>query len=307
MSNEETCKYKYKTISVGAGKFFVDKSIMPIVEDIVVRMHKITMLTTELMNVHIVRCLEQNIPLPVNVDNNWVKTNLMMQVTQGNGTLKNVDSEVVISKSRMDPFTPINRTGLDNIMMNAASQCATNFATNVKTHFRKRIQKYVFLTFNPKDGTKMKKSEYKKHKLNLYRVANDLCKPADIAFESDPKFHAWVVFYRSIFKLDILCPDKPLLKHLKEKPVHFLPAMRIMNMAFEGNGKHCISLTPLRRQFRPAFCGIDVKGLQQAFNLKNTEYNKERNRRAVKRRNLRKIASTRSLKKKSEESRFNPT
>ena len=53
MSDKETCKYKYKTISVGAEKFFVDKSIMPIVEDIVTRMHKITMLTTELMNVQI--------------------------------------------------------------------------------------------------------------------------------------------------------------------------------------------------------------------------------------------------------------
>ena len=97
--------------------------------------------------------MENNIPLP-KIKNNWVK-GVMMQVTSGNGTLRQVDAELVLSKNLMEPFIPIDRTALDNVMMKAATQYASNFSVNITTHFRKRVKKYVFWTFSPKDGTRI--------------------------------------------------------------------------------------------------------------------------------------------------------
>ena len=103
-----------------------------------------------------------------------------------------------------------------------------------------------------------------------------MCKESRNQWESEMTYHPWIETYRHLFKLDVLSPEKPLEDWLDETPEHFLPAMRYMNMVFEGSGAKCMSLVPLRRTFRPGFYGIDTKGLKEALHLQSTNYIKER-------------------------------
>ena len=289
---------RYKTIAVNLKKFIDEIPLQNVLKDVVTRMHKITMLTSELMVIHILRCLENSLPIP-KIDDKWVKM-VMMEVTSGNGTRRRTDTELSMSKNSMPAFQAVDRTALDNIMMKAAIMCAACFKTNITTHFRKRIQKFVNWTFNPKDGPRLQKAEYKAYKLQLFKIGNDICKESRDQWESEAKYHQWIETYRHLFKLDVLSPEKPLEDWLEENPEHFLPAMRYINIAFEGSGAKCIALVPLRRTFRPGFYGIDTKGLKQVLHLQSTDYIKERQRRNYNKVRDLKKAQTRSQQQKKD-------
>ena len=92
--------------------------------------------------------------------------------------------------------------------------------------------------------------------------------------QSPNEFHPWIKQSRSFFHLDALLQSDAFEKVVNESPQLFLPAMRMMNRAFEGSGRHTFSLIPLTRRFRPGFVTLDVATWSEVLGIAPTESRK---------------------------------
>ena len=248
---------------------------LKIIQEAVHRVHRIVLDATELMALHLSRCLESGIVLPI-IDANWIKM-LMMEVSEGNGKRKRVDSEV--SKTIEECMPALKRTdrkNLDNIMMEESRSLATCFDVNLWFHFRKRIKRFVRWS-HPPDAT-VTKEKKKLHALQMYKVTSDLCKPKGEAFESDDLYHDWIENWREHLGLNAIC-NWSMETVVRLQQGVLLRATWLVNKEYEQVGEKCISCWPIRKRFRPAFCQIDTKGIRNLLGL-DKEYDRYQRKRS---------------------------
>ena len=111
-------------------KVIVDASHLGVIEDVVKRVHRITIDGTELLALHLARCLENDLPVP-NVDANFFKM-AFMEVSQGRGTRTRVDAELETTRtSWMPSLVPVSRSKLDQVLMSQAIAFAATYKTNL--------------------------------------------------------------------------------------------------------------------------------------------------------------------------------
>ena len=244
------------------------------IQDAVHRVHRIVLDATELMALHLSRCLESNIALP-RVDASWIK-NLMMEVSEGNGKRKRVDANVSATvETYMPELKRTNRKQLDNIMMAESNSLAACFNTNLWFHFRKRMKRFV-RWWHPTDASWTKEKK-KLHALQVLKITSDLCKPKGEEFESDDAYHAWIEKYRTDLGLSEIC-SWSMEDVVKTQQELLLRATWLVNKEYEEADEKCISCWPIRRRFRPAFCQIDTKAVRNLLGL-DKEYDRYQSKR----------------------------
>ena len=236
-----------------------DEAHVHAIEDAVKRIHHMTFHATELVSLHLARCLENGVPLP-SVDQDFYKMALM-EVTSGNGKRSRVDEELsTTARTHMPGLQPVMRKGLDQMMMAQAISLGTTFKTNLWYHFRKRVRRFVRCAWEhakPQDA-----ASRANYYAQMDALVLDICKPggSDITFESGPEYREWLEEWRRLLgttELSSLSMEANVRKHQST----LLHATWRMSRVCEQAGKRTMAYCPLRRQFRPAFCAIDTKAL----------------------------------------------
>ena len=236
---------------------------LKVIQDAVHRVHRIVLDTTELMALHLSRCLESNILLP-HVDASWIKM-LMMEVSEGNGKRKRHDDNVSTTvQTCMPAIKRTDRKGLDNILMAESISLAACFSTNLWFHFRKRMKRFV--RWKHPANPLATKEQKKLHSLQVYKITSDLCKPEGEEFESDNTYHKWIKTCRTHLGLNEIC-SWSMEDVVKRKQELLLRATWLVNKEYEEADEKCISCWPIRRRFRPAFCQIDTTAIRYLLHL----------------------------------------
>jgi hypothetical protein len=95
----------------------------------------------------------------------------------------------------MPSFDPPSRLGIQQCLLYDAGNMATVAATNVWMHFGKRVYSHVRRVFslNESEYNALTKDEKRKRKLDHLQIAGDLCKSSSETFQSNSKYHSWIV------------------------------------------------------------------------------------------------------------------
>ena len=244
-------------VCVRLSKVIPDVSHLEKINDAVNRIHRITMDATELLSHHLTRCLHHGSDLP-NVDKDYIKM-VMMEVSIGNGERKKIDDNLVVTRNEcMQNLVMTNRKSLDQLMMAQATSIAASFQTNLWFHFRRRVLRYVRM--HRMEQMKAHGIPTRECARRCMEMCTDICEPLSEVRTKNADDLEWVMEQRATLGT-INFSKRSMSKNVKHHQAIMLQATWIMNRAFEQNGERCTSCTPVRRQFRPAFCSFDTKAL----------------------------------------------
>ena len=288
MSGDVDLKPSERVIAVGIREVIPELLHRVRIEDAVFRIHRITIDATELVSLHIARCMESNIELP-NISAQYYKM-AMQLVTEGNGTLKSVDPELQKTRNAMERLQPVSRVNLDQLMMAQCNSLAASFNTNLYLHFRRRVARYIRLLRQPDPDDREAR---KTRKLENLIIASDVCKKLQSEFESPATFHPMIHDLRDRLETQHFTSDF-MEDNVKSFQSEIIRATHRMNAAFEAAEQHCLSVCPLRRRVTPSFVQIDTKGIGQVLGMDSTDYEKYRERKAARRRRAHKARDERN-------------
>ena len=233
-----------------------------LIEDAVVRVHRITIDATELLSLHLVRCLEDGRPLP-DVTSSYVKL-VMMEVSAGNGVRRRTDDELRTTREVLMPtLDAVSRKRLDQLLMAQSISLAAAFETNLWFHFSKRLLRYVRL--HKRDDLRAAGMSSKEIALRTMRMADALAtttRGVDLEFDE----LSWVEEHRGILGTDVLT-EATAECNARRHPHAMLRATWRVNRALEDAGQRTFACCPTRRQLRPAFANIDTNGLCQILGI----------------------------------------
>lgn len=119
-------------------------------------------------------------------------------MTTGKRKVKVVESLRETYDSCMPPFSPPDRTGIQQCLLYDARNLATVAATGVWMHFHKRVLSHVRGAFALSDDeyAALSKDERHRRKLELMQMAADLCRSPTASHESPSTRHAWIASER---------------------------------------------------------------------------------------------------------------
>ena len=268
------------TVGVSFEKLVPDERHKNVVRKAVERVHRATIYATELINIHIRRCIEEldGKGLENVCDSNWL-LNAYNEVTVGTGTPKTIP-ELRETKERFMPaFEPVSRSGLTQILAYECRNLAAVASNNVWMHFRKRVVAHVRHAFRLSDHDYRALTKEQKcfRTRSLLQVAQDFLRPDREDCQSPSSYHEWIATERARLGIDAAVGDwkkKPLLYHLKSHPERFLNAMRLMSLARQHEGAKAFSIYPMRRTFVPRHIRFDQKALRALLSLGMSEHSK---------------------------------
>ena len=247
------------------------------IQDAVHRMHRIKLLSSEFFTLHINRCLDDGLALPV-VDQVWVYQLFKQASHVGDKETRSSSSNppsfndkdasieatvAFLEKGRT--FDRPSRISLSQILSAEANLLVATFQTNISAHYRDRVHRYVRWTFKP--DFKLPHDEHVRLKTEMAQVVTDVCRHGEETYTSPDVYHAWIEQYRIFFGLDRLLAKESLRYVLTTQPHRFLPSMRLMSRAFEFSGKKTFSLVPLTTSSRPGFVQFDVRSAGDVLHL----------------------------------------
>jgi len=292
-----------RTVGCALSRLIIHEHHLIKIKDAVLSTHKATILVSELLNLHIRRCLEDDPTSDVShiSTRNWI-LNAYNEVTTGEKKVKLI-SELHETKERYMPhFIPPSRLGIQQCLLYDAENIATVASNNIWMHFGKRILSHVKLTFSVSEleYKLYTKDEKRKRKLHILQIAADLCSIPSEPLTSDPMYHSWIQTERERLKINRICTlkDKSFSYYLKKNPTKFLYAMYIMTNEKEAAGKGAFALFPLRRNLVPKHIRFDNKAIRDLLGLGTSDYLKAR---IKKRQRGEEQPKVRRLKKEMEE------
>lgn len=269
---------KQRTIGCCINKSVPDAAHRRYIEKAVNRVHEATVHATELINLHIRRCLKDNVSLDNIFNGNWI-IKAFNEVTETSGRKETPDAELAVSMKLMPPIKKVKRNGLTQLMQANANMLATVAHNNVWMHFRKRVHSHVKRIWLPPTDQRSKE-ENKLHRLELYRLTDDLLCHPDQPLTTAADKHDWIRNERLRLGIDNAVQDwknKPLSYHLKAKAHRFIPIMALMSKEQEMEGRKAFSLFPLRRSMVPKHVRFDKASLCQVMEaLRNEECGRKR-------------------------------
>ena len=295
----------YRTVGCSFSKLVPDESHR--IRDAVARTHEATVLATELLNMHLRRCLQGDADTDLRLlfNKTWV-LNAFNEVTSGN-TIGIVPELRQTRECCMPSFVPPSRIGIQQCNLYNADNLVTVAATSVWMHFKKRILSHVRLKFelDKEQYDKLSKEQKRHRNLELMQMACDICREPTEKYQSPEGRHTWVDSERKRLGIDDAVEKwqyKPLLYHLKTKPYRFLKCMELMSLEREASGGRAFSLYPLRRNLVPKHARFDQKALRDLLSLGSSDYTKQKAReRNAKKRKADEMTETETIKRRSKD------
>ena len=132
-----------RTVGCRLDRFIPNDAHLRAIRHAVTRVHKATILVTELLNMHIRRCLEQNIPIGEYIfQGNWIMK-AYYQVTIGDREPIHDSTLTATRLACMPTFDAPRRDGVTQVLKYDADNLGTVGKTNVWKHFQSRVFRYV--------------------------------------------------------------------------------------------------------------------------------------------------------------------
>lgn len=266
-----------RTVACRLSKLVPDAMTIGDIQLAVRRVHEATIHATALLNIHIRRCISNNIPLSEDLfERNWIlKAFQEVTVCSGERSVQR-DPGLAESMTAMPAFDAVNRTGLTQLFMSNATFIASNAKNNVWMHFNRRLLTYVKRRLEmPKEQYDTMTKDQKKYRfLQLNRVATDIRRLPTEEITSDPEYHEFVNLERERLRIDASVDDwdnKPLVWHLKAKPHAFLVAISMMSQFNEESGRGGFALYPVRRSMVPQFIRFSALAFNQVLQALRNE------------------------------------
>ena len=279
-----------RTVGVNFEKLIPDAAHASAIRGAVERVHRCTLLATELLNLYVRDRLQHHdgTGLQLVCDANWL-LNAYNEVTHGRAKTKTSSELRATRDAHMPAFAAVDRAGLTQILAYECRNLAAVAATNIVRHFRRRLLSHVRRVFAVSDAeiAALSKDERRARRLRLMQVADDLARSPSEAKRSPADDHAWVASERARLCIDAAVggwDNKPLEYHLKAHPQRFLKAMHLMTAEREADGRSAFALFPLRRTLVPRHIRFDQKALRDLLKLGRSEHTKEVAKQAAKRR-----------------------
>ena len=261
-----------RTVGCRLDKLVVDPAHLRYIRVAVDRVHRATVYATELLNLHVRRCLRDNVSLEKIFEKNWL-VKAFYEVSEGTGPTQ-LDPELSRTREAYMPSHPkVPRNGLKQLMMANCAMLETTAKTNVYYHFFRRLSGHVRRLVP--QGDAMTNAH---HRLEVGRVVDDIC----AAPGTTPKSTRLELVHavRSHLRINEAVGNwsKPLVYHLKASPHRFLWAMSVMSSDAEAAGRGGFTLFPLRRALVPRHVRFDKTSLHDALTSLRNEENGVRKR-----------------------------
>lgn len=270
-----------RTVGCNLQRLVPDAGHLDAIRQAVASTHKATILTSELLNMHLRRmAADPDADLSCLFNASWL-LNAYNEVTCGKRKVKVVPELHETLEKCMPPFAPPDRTGIQQCLLYDARNLATVAATNVWMHFHKRMLSHVRCKHALDEAAyaKLSKDERRRRKLELTQVAADLCRLPDVPYQAPATWHEWIDAERIRLGIDVAVGDwksKPLLYHLKAAPHRFVRIMLMMSKEREEQGGRAFALYPLRRSYVPRHVRFDQKALRDLLCIGESKYIQER-------------------------------
>jgi len=249
------------------------------VQDAIVRMNRIRMLASELLVMHIHRCLNNDISLP-KFTQTWCKQLFkeVSVVTEGHSKDTSATDDPELSKTmnlHMKDVAKPSRSHMSQMLAGEATLFKAVIITNIELHYKKRLLRFIRWSFHTTEARVLSPEQYKVHKLDMLQITSDMCRTSTEPYTSPACYHSWIEQYRQFFHLSSLLDNTSFGTVLKEEPERLLPSMKLMNRAFEGSGLQSFSLLPLTRKFRPGFVAFDYITWKEILSMSHSTSRKE--------------------------------
>tara|TARA_B100000945_G_scaffold304075_1_gene289217 strand:+ start:818 stop:2743 length:1926 start_codon:yes stop_codon:yes gene_type:complete len=252
------------------------------IQDAVAATHKATILATELLNIHLRKCMQDNPDqdLAHFFNGSWL-LNAYNEVTHGKRKVTIVPELRNTRDLLMPTFQPPDRAGIQQCLLYDARNLATVAATNIWLHFQPRMLSHVRQVFGLEDKVyhALSKDEKRKRKLELLQVASDMCRLPSQDLESPHHYHDWIRSERkrlNIIKALGTFKGESFAYHVKARPHRFIYTLFIISQEREAAGKGAFALYPLRRNYVPRHVRFDQKALRDLLGLGRSDYIKEK-------------------------------
>lgn len=279
-----------RTVGVSFDKLVPDAAHAIAIRDAVERVHRCTLLATELLNLYVRDRLQNHdgTGLQDVCNANWL-FNAYNEVTHARRKSKVVKELHETREAHMPAFTAVDRTGLTQIIGYECINLAAVASTNIWMHFHRRLLAHVRRAFalSSADFDALSKDQRRARRLRLMQIADDLARSPSMPKRSPADDHAWVAAERLRLGIDAavgVWDDKPLAYHLKSHPQRFLKATHLMTSEREAEGRSAFALYPLRRSLVPRHIRFDQKALRDLLHLGCSEHQKEQQKQSAKRR-----------------------
>ena len=273
-----------RTYTVGCrlSRLVPDAAHVEAIERGVQHVHKATFLASELANLHVRRCIHDNLPLGDLFSANWLY-NLYNEVTNGKGKPKVVAELRKTRDEWMPPYEAPVRTGVLQCLLYECRNLAAVAETNVWKHFAARVHSHVRCKFalSREAYDALSGQEKKQRSVLLLKIAHDLIKPPEEVARAPDEHAQWVSTERARVGIDEAVGawnKKPLLYHLKAQPHRFVRAMALMSHERESSGGSSFALFPLRHTYVPRHVRFDQRALRELLKLGSSEHTRKKSK-----------------------------
>ena len=242
--------------------------LIPKIEDAVFATNKIAVIAYQFIKSYILHKYSVNKPFP-NLDLKFVEAVLYTLNHNHRKSTANLDEKEELQQFYLDHFQHIWTGTLDYerksyIIAELAKEMETCIKTNISTHFKDYIGKYINVLYK---NNQVKLLKTKDQKAKLYKDIKNL--KEDIRFceirVSDPKYHLWLAKFLSLFPKDIsVCPATKrtdVLYDVKCDPVKYLWLSVYINQQIESRGYKCYQVIPQRTSIVPKSITMNTPAL----------------------------------------------
>src|SRR3990167_8261186 len=242
--------------------------LIPKIEDVVFSTNKIAVIAYQFIKSYILYKYSTNQPLP-NLDLKFIEAVLYTLNHNHNKSTANLDEkeelrQFFLRHFRLDWTGTLDYERKSYIIAELAKEMETCIKTNISTHIKDYIGKYINVLYK-NDQVKLLKT--KEEKAQLYKEIKNL--KEDIRFceirVSDPKYHPWLEEFLSLFPNDIsVCPatnQTDVLYDVKCDPVKYLWLSIYINSQIESRGYKCYQVIPQRTSIVPKSITINTPAL----------------------------------------------
>lgn len=281
-----------RTVGCALSKLVLEATHLERLQNAVLSVHKATILATELVNMHLRRCLagEADTDLKLFFDGSWL-LNAYNEVTTGKRDTKVITALRETKEACMPYFDAPDRVGIQQCILYDARNIATVAANGIWMTFQKKVLSHVREkhSLSEEEFKTTSHDERRARKLCIIQMAADICRHPSTSYQSPADKRDWVDAERKRLGIDEAVEDwqdKAILYHLKSKPHRFLPCVYIMSKEREEAGKSAFSLYPLRRNFVPRHVRFDQKALRDLLHLGSSDYIKSLSKQRERKRKL---------------------
>ena len=254
------------------------------------RAHQATRLASRLLNFHLMKCIERDLPLPPFGHTNWAYKawNCVTRACRQSANRTDDPELTATFNEFMADALPVDSTKLSAIMQFEANRWCTVMTNNVYVHFTQRVQTYVFTAFrlDSDEYRALDRTAKLRRKADLKKAAWDICSPEGSLYTAPVGYHSFITQTRRAWRLDLFPWDgKPLAYHLKANSatkgstchahllLHAMWHMRIQRQVHAQKG---FALLPLRTTLVPRHTQFGADALRSLLDVGYSEHKKKR-------------------------------